>query len=167
MTPPPPPPGWHFVQPGSRRLELDENEWILVRTRLSAGEQQDAFDRLYQTSADGARQVNPRMIGLTTVLAYLLDWSYTDRYGHIVPVGPESGDDPITVTTAALRALYPEDFDAILEAIKAHEAAMVAQRAAEKKTRLGAPASSAISTSPDAAIGPMSTSTPSMQMSTP
>jgi|SRR5215831_5147967 len=161
------PPGWRFVQPTTRRLELSEGDWLLVKTRLTAGERRDAWSRMVITAPDGTRSINPHMVGLATILAYLVDWNITDPTGRIVPLRPLDGQDPMVVATAALDHLDPESYDEILQAVKRHELQMIAEREAEKKTRRGDPMSSATSPSPVAITGRTNTSPPSMPMSTP
>jgi hypothetical protein len=161
------PPGWRFVQPTTRRLELTEGDWILVKTRLTAGERRAAWSRMVIYASDGTRSINPHMVGLSTILAYLVDWNVTDPTGRVAPLHTLDGQDPIGLATAALDQLDPESFDEILQAIKAHELAMIAEREAEKKTRHGDPPSSATSRSPVTITGRMTTSPRSTPTSTP
>jgi hypothetical protein len=162
------PPGWRFVQPETRRLDLTEGDWILVTKRLTAGERNKHYQRQYIITADGTLAPNVVMrAGLSMILAYLLDWNLTDATGRIVPLRGLNGDDPLVMATSALDQLDPASFDEVLQAIKRHELEMIAERIAEKKTRLGVPPSFATSPSPDAITGPTSTSPDSMLMSIP
>lgn len=149
----PMPAGWRFVQPQARRLELSEGDWILVKKRLTAGERHEHYARQYSL-VDDKLVPNVRMrSGLSMILAYLLEWNLTDAAGRVVPLQTLDGQDPITVTAAALEALDPESYDEVHQAIKRHELEMIAEREAEKKTRRGAPASSETWRSPDDTIG--------------
>lgn len=162
------PAGWRFVQPATRRLELAGGDWVLVKTRLSAGERNDHYERQYRVTADGVLTPAIGMrAGLSMMIAYLVEWSLTDTTGRIVPLRSLNGEDPITVAAAALGNLDPESYDEILQAIKRHELEMIAERAAEKKTHAGAAASSAISPLPVASDGHTSTSAHLTLMSTP
>lgn len=162
------PAGWRFVHPSTRRLELAGGDWVLVKTRLSAGERNEHYERQYRITAEGILVPAAAMrAGLSMMLAYLVEWSLTDTTGRIVPLRSLNGEDPLTVAAAALGNLDPESYDEILQAIKRHELEMIAAREAEKKTHAGAPASSATSLSLVASDGRTSTSPSSTPMSTP
>jgi hypothetical protein len=160
--------GWRFVQGGTRELALSEGDWIRVKRRLTAGEQRAAMARMYTLTSDGQTRVfNYEMVGLSTILAYLLEWNVTDASGRIAPLTGPNGEDPLVIAAATLDQLDPESYDEILQAVKQHERDMIAERDAEKKTRRGEPRSSATSPSPDTTTGPTSTSGVSTLMSTP
>jgi hypothetical protein len=161
------PAGWRFVQGGTRQLELSEGDWIRVKRRLTAGESRAAMARMYTVTGDGSRVFNYEMVGLSTILAYLIEWNVTDASGRIAPLTGPNGDDPLVFAAATLDQLDPESYDEILQAVKQHERDMIAERVAEKKTRRGALTSSATSSSPDTITGPTSTSGSSTLMSTP
>lgn len=150
-----------FVRPESRKLDLSDGDWLLVKKRLTTGEQRDAFMRAYVERADGTFVVHPGKIGVQMVVAYLLDWSFADDSGQQVVIRAQDAD----IVEAALRGLDPDDFAETRAAIEAHEAKMIAEREAQKKTRAGVMPSSAISDSPSAAAGVSTTSAPSMAMS--
>lgn len=162
------PVGWRFPQGETRRLELSEGDWLVVRTRLTAGERRDALTRTYETAPDGSRSVNPGLLGLATILAYVVDWSITSPSGPI-PIRESfalDGRDRGDVLAGALQQIGAESFDEILEAVRAHERDMAAAREAEKKTRNGASASSPISASPAPTAGVTSGSATLTGMST-
>jgi hypothetical protein len=162
------PSGWRFVQGGTRQLDLSEGDWIRVKRRLTAGEQRAAMARMYTLTGDGQQRVfNYEMVGLSTILAYLIEWNITDPSGRIAPLTGPNGEDPVVIATATLDQLDPASYDEILQAVKQHERDMIAERDAQKKTRRGAPMSSATSLSPDTTTGPTSTSVVSMLTSTP
>jgi hypothetical protein len=162
------PAGWRFVDGATRRLELAEGDWILVKQRLTAGERNKHYERQYTITEAGTLAPNVAMrAGLSMILAYLVEWNLTDATSRIAPLRGVPGEDPIPIMTAALEQLDPESYDEVLQAIKRHELDMIATREAEKKTRIGAPASPAISPLPDGTTGRTSTSAPSIAMSTP
>jgi len=150
-----------FVRPGTRRLSLSDGDWILVRTRLSAGDNREMLKRFYVTDRAGScpkcrteletiRRLDTFESTVATVLAYLVDWSITDDdTGEIVNIR----DEPVDVVRATLDALDPDTFVEIRQAIDAHVDAMDAERAEEKKRRAGATTSNATSPSPDAVTG--------------
>lgn len=125
--------GSRFVRPDTVRLPLSQGDWISVRRRLTAGEQRQMFARLVKTVSMETDQtvmsapkveLDTAQVGISTVLAYLLDWSFPE-----MTIRGESVD----VVTTALDGLDPDTYNEILSAITAHEQAMTAERAQEKK----------------------------------
>lgn len=141
-----------FVRPETKTIQISHGDWLLVKKRLSAGEQRAIFARLYLAGADGALRVNPLQSGLAQILAYLLDWSLTDDNGQQVVIRDKSADDIAHIVDG----LDPESFTEIREAIQRHEETMADEREEEKKTHTGVSGSLPISPSP-----PISISTPS------
>jgi len=119
-----------FVRPNTRTLTLGNGDQLIVRERLTAGEQRAQYARMYQHDAQGRLVMDPLMLGIGVVLAYLLDWNLRDDAGQLVPIRDLSATDLHQV----MNALDPESFAEIREAIEAHEAAMIAAREEEKKT---------------------------------
>jgi hypothetical protein len=149
-----------LVRPETRKLEISEGDWLLVKKRLTNGEVQSAYSRMYRVmNGTGTLQVDPVMTGLSMVVAYLVDWSLTDDDARQIVIREQ---DPETVI-AALQAIDHDSFVEIRDAISAHETAMTAEREAQKKMRRGATPSPVTSRSPGAVSGAMSgspTSTP-------
>lgn len=138
-----------FVQPDTRILTLANGDTLTVRRRLNAGEARARFARMSLAGVDGSLTVNRLQIGLTTITAYLLDWSLrTDDDHPVVIRGVPEAD-----LVAMLDALDPESFSEIRDAIEAHEQAMDAERVAAKNDRDGKTGSSAISPSPSGVAG--------------
>ena len=128
-----------FVRPDTAKLPLSRGDWILVKRHLTAGEQRQLFGRLVKTAEvdmDGATdltatpkvEIQVSQVGLSTVLAYLLDWSFPE-----MAIRGQSAD----VVMAALDALDTDSYNEILTAINAHEAAMEKERAAAKALPFG------------------------------
>ena len=140
-----------FVHPASVVLQISQGDSLTVKARLNTGEQRAMFARMYRTPENGSptAHLDPMAVSMARVTAYLLDWTFTNDQGHLV----EIRDRPVAEVEDALNALDPDDFVEIRQAIDAHIARLEAARAAEKKTQPGAPASSAIGTSPDAVTG--------------
>jgi len=138
------------VIPETRRIEISDGDWILVRKRLTHGETQEAFKRRYLSGVDGRLHVDPVQIGHAQILAYLVDWSLTTPEGDTIAIRGETAD----FIEGALNSFDDDTVAEILTAIRKHEADMDAARAAEKKTILsGAIASSPTSISQGPAIG--------------
>jgi hypothetical protein len=118
-----------FVRPDTAVLTISRGDTLIVKRRLNAGEQRARFARMSLSGVDGSLNVNRLQVGLATITAYLLDWSLTDDSQRPVVIRDLSEPD----LAAKLDALDPESFSEIREAIEAHEAAMEAERAVEKK----------------------------------
>jgi len=138
-----------FVRPETQRIQISNGDWLLVKKRLTAGEQRAAHARMYVAGVDGSTRVNPLQVGVAMTAAYLLDWSFPE-YPLRNPDGSSKSVDDIT---AALDALDPVDFDEVNTAVSAHELAMAIARDAEKKIPNGEPSSSVTSPSHAGAIG--------------
>lgn len=120
-----------FVRPESEKLEISGGDWLLVKRRLTAGEQRHAFARVVKRSTIGEKlELDPEVMGLEKIVAYLLDWSLKDDTGQVVPVR----DEPTRSVEASLLALDPASFREIFEAISAHEEREAIVIADEKKT---------------------------------
>lgn len=120
------------VRPETDTLQISDGDWLLVKKRLSHGDQQEAFANKYITDAFGQR-VNLRRAGMDKVLAYLLDWSLTGLDDKPLAIKGQ----PIEVVESALNLIDPESFTEISAAIDAHELAEATKRAEQKKTRSG------------------------------
>jgi hypothetical protein len=154
-----------FVKPAEVRIPISQGDYLIVKEKLNAGEQMEVFARLVRKGPDdeggtarpvriekdgikAEMELDPLQAGLSTILAYLVDWSLTDDDGRIVSIRHQ----PPEVVTAALHNLEFEDYQEILEAVQAHEAKVKAARQ-EKKRSTGSPASDRTSPSLVGAIG--------------
>jgi len=124
-----------FATSDTRTLTLSDGETLTVKARLTHGEVQAMFARMYARQ-DGQTVVLPSS-GDALIVAYLVDWSAKDEQGRPVPL---RGLSPSEVQDR-LDAL---EHDAVLEmrdAIKQHEEAMRDEVSAQKKTDGGLSAS--------------------------
>ncbi len=157
-----------FVRPETVLLKLapqpgqTEPDWLLVKKRLNEGERRAMFSRMYLHAGDRGPVVDPQAVGMATVLAYLVDWSFTDPEGKRVVIA----EQPENVLEAALNALDPDSFAEIRQAIEAHEDRVKAARAALKNGQDGGSKLPATSPSPFAAAGVTSGSPSSIPTST-
>ena len=131
-----------FVRPQTRTLTLANGDHLIVRERLTAGEQRAHVARMYPTDAAGVPRRDPLMFRVAAVLAYLLDWNLRDDAGNAVLIRDLAAADLLQV----LDSLETDSFDEIYDAIAAHDAAMTTEREQQKKTD-GATPSSATSLS--------------------
>jgi hypothetical protein len=122
-----------FVRPETEKLDISGGDWLLVKRRLTAGEQRHAFSRIVKRMSVGEKtELDPEGMGLSKITAYLLDWSLRDDAGVVV-----IRDQSTAVVEAALLGLDPDSFREIYEAISAHEDRQLAALEEEKKTRDG------------------------------
>ena len=122
-----------FVRPNTRTLTLANGDTLIVREQLTAGEQRAHFARVYTTAADGRLTVNPLMIGIGVIVAYLLDWNLRDDAGQTVAIRDLGPADLERVVDS----LDTESFVEIRAAIEAHEEAMLEARTEKKRTQTG------------------------------
>lgn len=136
-----------FVRPETVWLEWGE-ERLLVKKRLTAGEQRAVFQRctkgevtLNEKGMGGGVALDPFLVGRATVVGYLLDWTLTDDAGACVVIKGL----PIAELEAVIDDLEQEPYNELVAVVQAHEKAMQAERAALKKTASGAAVSVGIS----------------------
>lgn len=156
------PPRSRFLRPDTKTLQISNGDTLVVKRRLTNGENREMYARFYIANVDGKYKVNPLQTGIAKVVAYLVDWSLVDDAGAKVKIEGLSAD----ALTAVLDALDPDDFAEIMEAVNKHEAEMDAERALEKNGQGGGNGSSAISPLPIASAGDTSGSASSIQTST-
>jgi hypothetical protein len=128
------------------RLELSGGDWLLVRKHLTAGEARSIGARAFKPGtfkAGSQPEIDVENYGIGLAVGYLIDWSITDV-----------DDKPISIRgkayefiEAALKNQSPESLTEIIDAIQAHDAAMIAERELQKKVQAGtiAPSPTSIS----------------------
>ncbi len=131
---------FRICQPETVTLPLPDDNWITVKKRLNAGETREKFRLML--SKDGETFDRLR-VGLAKVLVYLLDWSGP------VPIRDQSPE----AVEAALNGLEMDDWEAILHAVEAHDAAATASAEKEKNVPAGENRSSPISPSVESLAG--------------
>jgi len=120
-----------FVQPEVVRLPLSDNDFIDIKKELTAGEQRLIFTSLVKQMSFGEKAIlEPRMVGMTKILAYLVAWSFLDSEGR-----------PVPVSESAVNNLDLDSYSEIEQAIDAHDATVEAARA-ERKNVQGTPSAS-------------------------
>lgn len=141
-----------FVRPELRTIPISNGDSLTVRKRLTAGEQRAMFARMMATS-DGDT-VNRMSVGISTISAYLVDWTLRDDSGNLVPIADKS----IADIEATVDALDIDSFREIREAIEKHVDEMQAEREREKQSPFGESESSPTSPSRNSSAGLMPTS---------
>jgi hypothetical protein len=132
-----------------RRPELDvlpisQGDTITVKRFLTAGEFRELIRaatkpvRLDAASAasgkDLAFEIDPTESGVATVLAYLVDWTFTDFNGRPLVIR----DQPASVVRAMLDLIDADSYMEVQRAIQEHDTTVRAFAAAEKKMTSGA-----------------------------
>jgi hypothetical protein len=132
--------GNRFVRPDTVRLSISGDDWLLVKRRLTAGEQRQIFAssakpvrRSQQDTQKPEVEIDAMQAGLSMVLAYLLDWSLTDHNDRPVVIR----DQPASAVTAILDSLDFGSYLEIMEAVQTHDAAMREEREAEQRVPFG------------------------------
>jgi len=143
-----------FVPPDIKVLKISQGDTLTVKRRLNSGEQRAMFSRMTLAGVDGEMRVNRLQIGMSKILAYLVDWSLTGDDGTLVAIR----DQPIETVQAAIDALDTESYAEIREAIEKHANDVETEREQEKNGLAGENASPVTSPSPSDATGPTSTS---------
>ena len=128
-----------YRNPETVKLEISHGDWLLVKKHLTAGESR----RMFASMLDPSGGVAPVNVGMSKLVAYLLDWSIDDANGKRVVIADKSDAEK----TAMLDNLPAEDFKEILRAVEAHERTVDEERAREKNFPDGESASSPISPS--------------------
>lgn len=127
-------------RPTTDRLELTEGDYLIVKRDLTAGEYRELMRAAAQPVTVAATTgvatmptvtLDPIAAGVATVLAYLLDWSFTDADGRPLVIA----DQPTAILKAALDHIDSDAYMEVQKAILAHQAARAAVVAEEKKTR--------------------------------
>lgn len=114
---------------GTTQVDVPELDiWIECRNELSIGEERKSFAgavRGQSTTEDGQSRVDYDAAKLTfgLVLSYVTDWSAKDEK-----------DKSVQFSEASLRALTPEAYHAIEEAVDRHKKAMVAAKTGKAET---------------------------------
>lgn len=138
-----------FITGNVRVLQLSDGATLIVKKRLSQGDRRAHLARLYVANAAGQMRMNPAMVGLSTVLAYLVDWTVTDDEGAPVHIKGLPSEEVIMLLDNLDQDYYLE----VQRAIETHEAEMDRERVEQKKAMAGEPKSAAISSSPSDAVG--------------
>lgn len=139
-----------FATGETTRLSISDGDFIDVKKRLSHGEREEMFARMAPTAGpSGIFSAQRREVRTSKVLAYLVAWSL--RAGD-KPV-PYSAMLPEDDRLSTILNLDPDTFDELWNAIDAHEDAIDAAVAAQKKTSSIAPTGEQISPSPSALVG--------------
>lgn len=128
--------GSRYRKQEEMRLELTGGDWLLVRKHLTAGEERDAQAKVIKAGSfkTGERpELDLEHLGIAQAVSYLIDWSITDADDKPIRIR----DQAYAFVAAALKNQTPESLREILDAIQAHDSAMTAERAQEKKVRAG------------------------------
>lgn len=146
-----------FVNGSIERLSLAGGKFVDVKRRLSAGEREDMYARMWPDNG------NRRYTRSARILAYLVGWSLTKDNAPV----PYTLSMPETDRLSYIDNLDPDRFDEIHEAIVAHETAARQAREAQKKILAGSNGGAVTSGSPSVPAGASSGSAPSIPTTTP
>jgi hypothetical protein len=110
------------------KLEISRGDWLLVKKHLTAGEQRQIYTGMMRETSSGTPGIDPMKVGISKLVGYLLDWSFTDADDKPMPIR----DQPPETVAAYLDLLDIEDFAELVRVVDTHEDAMRAARDQEK-----------------------------------
>ena|SRR5499427_2273881 len=143
--------GSRVRRPDTDTIAISGGDTLTVKRFLTAAE----FRELVRASTKPVRlgagtpagdlsmEVDPTESGVATVLAYLVDWTFTDFDGRPLVIR----DQPRAVVRGFLDAIDAESYMEVQRAIQVHDTAMREFIASEKKIPTGGPAPAPISRS--------------------
>ncbi len=113
-------------RPETVRLNISRGDWVLVKKHLTAGEYRAMMAGMIRVSEGDApvAMVDPVRVGLSKIVAYMLDWSIEDADGKPVEIRDKSAAE----VEAAVNAIDIDCWREILVAVEAHDGAMANER---------------------------------------
>ena len=130
-------------RPETETIPISMGDTLTVKKFLTAGEFRELIRaatkpvRLDATTAASGKdlsfEIDPTESGVATVLAYLVDWTFTDFNGRPLVIR----DQPPSVVRAALDAIDSDSYMEVQRAIQEHDKTMRAFAASEKKMTSG------------------------------
>ena len=111
-----------FARGDAVRLELSDEDWILVRAELSYGQQRrlaaSGLTGVDAAATEGQRlKVDLAAYDIERLVTWVMDWSFRDDDGDRVPVSRE-----------AIEALHPDTAAEVGAALDAHIEALEAKK---------------------------------------
>ncbi len=124
-----------------------DKDFIVVKAELNAGETQAIFAEIVTDARQGeAWKLDPKQVGITRMLQWLTDWSFTMTL-------PDGAEVKAPITEGAVKGLETDTFREINQALDWHEENVEATKAARKNARGSEIGSSKTSPSPSAVAG--------------
>src|SRR4029453_17852496 len=111
------------VPPGVKRLALTDGKELVVKTRLTAGETLDLFERAapgVDLTAINLNNLSPAKVGVALLLAYVVDWNLVGADG--LPLDWRHAS--IDARESLLRNLSFERFTESMVAVTRHDTAI-------------------------------------------
>jgi hypothetical protein len=107
-----------FLKPEVVRINLTGGDYIVIKRQLTAGEKRRVFARTTKPVKAGQLiEIDLEKAGISEMVEYLVDWSFTDTDGKPVPIK----DMPAEYVVDVLNSLDADSFQEITDAISAHE----------------------------------------------
>ena len=114
-----------FAKPETCKLDLPAGNWVLVKKRLTAGEQRDMLSHMVKES--GA--IDSVQVGVCKLVAYVLDWSITDANDRPIVIFGQGEK----VLRDALNKMTADGFSILMQAVDEHMASVEREDEEEKK----------------------------------
>ena len=147
-----------YRNPETVKLEISQGDWLLVKKYLTAGEHRRRMTAMLNPDRN---QIEPVNVGMSAVVAFLLDWSIDGLDGKRMVIADKSDVEKVAI----LDNLPSDVFTEIIAAVEAHEDRINAERDAAKNNQDGVTQSSPISPSVSSSGGVTPTLTTSTLMS--
>jgi len=147
-----------YRNPETVKLEISQGDWLLVKKYLTAGEHRRRMTAMLNPDRN---QIEPVNVGMSAVVAFLLDWSIDGLDGKRMVIADKSDVEKVAI----LDNLPSDVFTEIIAAVEAHEDRINAERDAAKNSPDGVKQSSPISPSANSSGGVTPTLTTSTLMS--
>ncbi len=153
-----------FPAPETEKLPIYGPLFVVVKKRLTMGEERLARRRLYVPDPNATQQLrfDPTMGALTTVMAYLVDWNLTQGGQKVevraLALAAQKDEAKAKELQELIEGIDSAYFDAIHDAIKEHEKKQVELSAFLKKSPDGKKQKSETSELPSEPAGASNTS---------
>lgn len=136
-----------FAKQENSKIDLPGGHWLLIKKRLTAGEERAMYGQMLKESGIG---VDPTKVSDSKIVAYLLDWSVTDADDKPIVIY----DQDESAVRSALSGMRKEAYKLIQREIEDHMARVEREDEEEKKMILGGePESSKTSHSAESLVG--------------
>lgn len=91
----------------TKRVDLDDGDWVVLKTKLDYGESSDLYDATYRSNVGTGDRATQRVLqmgrfNIDRILVYVMSWSFIDDKNQPIPVSADSIRRLDTETTMAI-----------------------------------------------------------------
>jgi hypothetical protein len=114
-----------LVRPETVRHTFDDGEWVELAKELTAGEYREMVAVQFKDRVAGEKPVmDIRQFGISTILAYVKEWSFVDAQGNTLPITEDWLKKFDVPTFAELRKVAEDHHEQSEKAIDARKNAV-------------------------------------------